>query len=174
MTLAPIWFGPYAAATVLLAMAGGLKVVRPTTTVRALRSAGLPANAALVRIGSAIEVVIALAALLRGGTVAAGLVAASYFAFAAFVLLAFGRGGTVSSCGCFGEVDSPPTVLHVVLNLAAALVAAAAARAGGPAMGDVVGGVPEIVVFAALVALLAYLAFLAMAVLPKTMARARR
>jgi hypothetical protein len=172
MNTVPAWYGAYAAAVVLLGLAGGLKVVRPATTVRALRSARLPANAAMVRMGSAAEVAIAVGALLAGGAVLAGLVAVSYLGFTTFVLLAFLRGGTVSSCGCFGGVDSPPTVLHVALTMAAATVAAAAVSAGGPSLAAVARhrGLLDTAVMAALAGLLAYLAFLAMAVLPKTMA----
>ena len=42
----------------------------------------------------------------------------------------------ISSCGCFGKVDTPPSVVHVVLDVAAAAVAArprcSSARRGAP------------------------------------------
>ena len=58
----------------------------------------------------------------RGGAgrrpVPALLVAASYAAFTAFVLLARSRGGVLASCGCFGRADTPPTTTHVVVTAA--------------------------------------------------------
>jgi hypothetical protein len=58
----------------------------------------------------------------------------SYVAFAGFVVYARARSGSVSSCGCFGKPDTPPTVAHIVVNAGAALVAAGAAAwpAGSP------------------------------------------
>src|SRR6266550_3440753 len=120
---APIWYGPYAAAALLLAAGGLMKLARPHSTARALRSAGLPNSIVAVRIGAGVELVLAATAIVAGGTLPAAGIALSYLAFAAFIVLAYRRGGPVSSCGCFGEVDSPPTVLHVLLNIGAASAA---------------------------------------------------
>jgi hypothetical protein len=103
--------------------------------------------------------------------VPAGLVALSYLGFAAFVGLALRRGSPVSSCGCFGRADSPPTVSHAALNLAAAATAGWAAL---HAHADVVtvlrrqplAGVPLVLLIGAG----AYLAYLVMGALPKTLA----
>ena len=53
----------------------------------------------------------------------AALVAVSYLAFAGFVIVALRSGAPISSCGCFGKVDTPPSVVHVVLDVAFAGVA---------------------------------------------------
>jgi len=77
------------------------------------------------------------------------------------------RGSPVSSCGCFGKADSPPTVFsHVVLNLAAAtgLLAAAGSHPGTLALlrHQPLAGIPLV----GLSATVAYLAYLVMTALP--------
>ena len=119
--------GPFLVTTVLLAAGGALKVVRPSTTAGALRQLGIPASPGVVRVGAAAELAIATAAMPDAGRPFAALVAASYLGFAAFVLVALRRQVPLSSCGCFGATDTPPTVTHLVVNLAAAAVAGAVA-----------------------------------------------
>ncbi|MDQ1396589.1 MAG: hypothetical protein QOG64_1848 [Acidimicrobiaceae bacterium] len=167
------WYGGFAVAAGLLAAAGGLKLVRPAPTARAMASVGLPSRLALVRAASAAEVVAGTGALWWPSRPMAGVVALSYAGFAAFVVLARARGGTVSSCGCFGETDAAPTVLHVVLDLAAAGFAMVAVVRPPWSLGRIIGGDPvPAIVLLVLVALGGYLAFLAMSVLPRTSAAA--
>jgi hypothetical protein len=159
--------GPYAAAAALLVVAGAPKVVKPGTSVLALRSMRLPAAGWLVRLLGAVEVLIGTAAIAVGGAVPAGLVAGSYAGFAAFVAIAMARGGVLSSCGCFGKPDTPPTRLHMTMNLSAAAVAAAVAvdplRGLGSELADQpLAGVP----FLALTATCVWFAYLALAELP--------
>jgi hypothetical protein len=166
----PVWVGPYLAAALLLVAAGLAKVRRPADTSIALRRAGLPVPEWAVRAGAAAEVAAGCWAL-TSAHAAAGLVALSYLGFAGFVALALRRGSPVSSCGCFGKADSPPTVSHVVLNLAAAATAAwAAFHAHAPAITVLrhqpLAGVPLVLLTGAV----AYLAYLVMGVLPKTLA----
>jgi len=134
--------GPYLASAALLVAAGGAKLRDPLPLVRALRSARLPANAALVRVVAALEVVLGAVALATGSRAAAALVALSYACFTGFVLLARARGGVLASCGCFGRADTPPTTTHVVVTAALAVVAAVVAvRPLGP-LGDVLATSP--------------------------------
>jgi hypothetical protein len=168
-------YGGFAAGACLLAAAGTLKLVRPDPTARALASVGLGVGGRtglwLVRVASAAEVAVAAAALAHPDRILPALVAASYLGFAGFVALAWRRGGTVSSCGCFGEVDASPTVLHIILDLGAAAFAVAAATATRPYPGlwSVLAADPvPAAVWVVLVILSAYLAFLAMSVLPRT------
>lgn len=166
--------GPYAMAAALVVLAGAPKVVRPHGAARALASVRLPSGRPLVRVLGAGEVVVGLAALTVGGRIPAVLLAVSYGGFAGFVLLALRRGGTVGSCGCFGRPDTPPTRLHVALNVAAAAVAAPVAVDPGPRVVDALrdqplAGAP----FVALTALATWFAFLALARLPQ-LARAAR
>lgn len=168
--MSPLAAGPYLAAALLLAAAGLAKVRRPADTAIALRRAGLPVPAWVVRAGAAAEVAVAGWAF-TSARVPALLVALSYLGFAAFVLLALRRGSPVSSCGCFGKADSPPTRAHVVVNLAAAGGAGWAALHAHPAgiallRHQPLGGLPLVVLLGAA----AYLAYLVMTALPKTLA----
>ena len=119
MSLPPVT-APFLAATVLLGAAGLAKAVRPGDTANALQAAQLPVGRNLVRIGSLVEVAVAVVALAVPGPVTAALVAAAYLMFTAFIVVALRRGWALSSCGCFGRSDSPPTRLHAVLNAGAA------------------------------------------------------
>jgi hypothetical protein len=164
------WTGPYLAAALLLVAAGLAKVRRPETTAIALRRAGLAVPPWAVRAGAAAEVAAGCWAC-TSARVPAGIVALSYLGFAGFVALALRRGSPVSSCGCFGETDSPPTLSHAVLNLAAAATAGwAALHAHADAVTVLrhqpLAGVPLVL----LVSAGAYLAYLVMGVLPKTLA----
>jgi hypothetical protein len=131
----PATAAPYLAATVLLGAAGVAKIVRPSDTANALRTAGqssrrLPSQwlhvhrlQALVRIGAAGEVALAVAAVVVPGALTGALVAAVYGGFALFVGLALQRGWALSSCGCFGRPDTRPTPAHAALNVGAAVSA---------------------------------------------------
>lgn len=162
--------GPFLAAALLLAAAGLAKVRHPADTAIALRRVGLPVPEWAVRWGAAAEVAVAAWAF-TAGRAPALLVALSYLGFAGFVGLALRRGSPVSSCGCFGKADSPPTVAHVVVNLAAAAAAGWAAVTPHPGMLDLVrhqplDGAPLVLLLGAT----AYLAYLVVAALPKTLA----
>jgi hypothetical protein len=121
--------GAWAAAAVL-AYAGGAKLLDPTMTAGALRAMGLPSSPLLVRPGAAAELALGIGAVVVGGALLWGLVAASYVAFAAFVALALASGRPIGSCGCIGRADTPPTIAHVVVDLAAAALAGAYAAVG--------------------------------------------
>jgi hypothetical protein len=124
--------GLHVTASGLLALGGVLKVARPEPAARALRSLRLPAPAGVVRIVGAGEVGVAIAALTYGGPVALGLQALCYVAFAV-VATAFWRHGGLPSCGCFGEVASPPGPLHVAVTAAGALISTRGALVDAPA-----------------------------------------
>ena len=171
--------GPFAIATVLLAVGGAAKAVRPRDTAQALTAVGirfprfLPGRV-VVRVGGTAEAIIGTAALLLGGPVLCALVALSYLAFAGFVLVALRTGAPISSCGCFGKVDTPPSLVHVVLDLAFAGVAAGAAFVGDVALPDVLGDQPLLgIPFLLLIVIGCSLVFLAFTSLPKTMAVVR-
>ena len=122
MNLPPVT-APYLAAITLLGAAGVAKALRPAETANALAAAGLPADRAWVRAGAAGEVGLAAVAFLLPGPATGALVALTYGLFAAFIVLALRRGWALTSCGCFGQPDSPPTVAHAVLNAGAAACA---------------------------------------------------
>ncbi|MEP6625960.1 MAG: MauE/DoxX family redox-associated membrane protein [Acidimicrobiia bacterium] len=165
------WSGPFLIAAVLLAVAGVAKAIDPVMTVGALRSAGIPAGPTAVRLGGAVEALIAVGAAITGDRVLALVVAASYLAFAGFVAVALIRHLPVGSCGCFGRADSPPSVLHVVVDVGAAVSAIAVARLDGGGLGATLhgqplGGLP----FVLLVGVGVYAAITALTVLPPMLA----
>jgi hypothetical protein len=132
--------GLYLVAAGLLVGAGLAKARRPGDTARALAALApgsfLPAARlrVLVRAGALGEAALGLAALALPRPLTAALVAASYAGFAAVVALARHRGGPLATCGCFGRPDTPPTLVHLCLDLllaaAAAVVAAATPTRG--------------------------------------------
>jgi methylamine utilization protein MauE len=111
--------GPFAIAAVLLVLAGALKATQPDDTTRALRGAGLPARRPVVRVGGAVEAALGLLALVAVDPVVAVLVVVSYALFGAFVIVALAKRLPIATCGCFGKVDAPPTLVHVGLSLGA-------------------------------------------------------
>ena len=119
LSLPPVT-APYLAAVALLGAAGVAKAMRPGETANALSAAGHPVGRAWVRVGAGAEVALAVAALLVPGALTGGLVAATYALFAAFIVVALRRGWALTSCGCFGRPDSPPTIAHAVLDAGAA------------------------------------------------------
>jgi len=160
--------GPFLIAATLLAAGGVLKAAHPLDTANALRAVGLPGAPPLVRAGGVAEALVGLAALATGARAAAVLLAVSYAAFAGFVLVALRRGTPLSSCGCFGKDDTPPTRLHVVLNLGAALAGVAVALNPGAGLVDVVGSQPLAgVPFLALLGCGVSFAYLALTSLPR-------
>lgn len=87
-----------------------------------------------MRAGALAEAALGLTALVLPRPVTAALIAASYAGFTAVVALARWRGGALASCGCFGRPDTPPTLVHLFLDLvlaASAAVFAAAAPTSG-------------------------------------------
>jgi hypothetical protein len=170
--------GPFTIAAALLAIGGALKGVRPRDTARALTAVGLELpgvpTRVLVRAGGAAEVAVGIGALVTGDAVFAALVAASYVLFAGFVVVALRTNAPISSCGCFGKVDTPPSAVHVVIDVAFAVVAVAAAVVGEVALPDVVADQPLLgLPFLFLVLIGLSLVYLAFTSLPKTMAAVR-
>lgn len=119
--------GPFLAVSGLAALGGALKVARPDDTTRAIRLMGLPVTRTLVRVLGAGEGVVATVAAASGARLAVAAVAASYLLFATFVAVAVARRLPISSCGCLGQLDTPPSVAHVVIDLLAAAIATAVA-----------------------------------------------
>ncbi|MGH9167443.1 MAG: MauE/DoxX family redox-associated membrane protein [Acidimicrobiia bacterium] len=165
--------GLFFACCALLGVAGFFKLLRPPTTQAALVSLGLPGSRRLVQAIGAAEVAIGAGALLgvRGSAL---LVMAAYLSFAGFVGAAIRRGPALSSCGCFGHPDAPPTVTHLVVNLGAAVAAGVAASAPLPGLMAVLadqpaGGVP----FVLFIALTSYLLYLTLTALPAALAATR-
>lgn len=108
----------------LLAASGIAKLVDPTPTTGAMRSARLPSSHLLTYALGTLELFFAAAALVLGGIYTLG-AAILYAAFALFTFAALRNRIPLQSCGCFGRDDTPPTTMHVGFNIisASALVA---------------------------------------------------
>lgn len=115
--------GPFAIAALLLVIGGVLKTVRPHDTAVALELSGLPVGDVAVRGGGAAEALLGVVALVTVDVAVATLVAISYAAFCGFSARALARGLPIASCGCFGDIETPPRRLHVGITLGACLAA---------------------------------------------------
>lgn len=147
------WFFLVAA---LLIWSGIRKLADPDPTSGALRAAALPSSRLAVFGLAVVEIVVGAMALVATNPVAAWAVGLVYAGFAGFVGLAMGRRLPIASCGCFGRADTPPTWLHLVINLAAVGGAMAVATGGGPSLPSVLAQQP--------MAGIAYLGFLGIGV----------
>jgi hypothetical protein len=134
--------GLYLIAAGLLVVAGTAKAARPNDTARAM-VALLPSPPSLrllryvVRVGALAEAALGAVALAFPRPATAALVALSYFCFFGVVAYARRRGGPLATCGCFGRPDTPPTALHLVIDVVLA-AAATAVAVGAPSQGTLV------------------------------------
>jgi hypothetical protein len=166
-------FGVYLVGCALLVVAGAGKAARPGDTARAIAGAfgGPPARLwiSAVRGLAAAEAVVGILGIVAPGPVIGLVVGVSFAAFTAFVLYARATGGALSTCGCFGSPDTPPTVLHAVLDAGVSVAALlVAAEWPGGSVGHFLGhqyghGIPLVVASA----IAAWLAFLVMAPLAR-------
>jgi hypothetical protein len=164
--LALVWTVLFFVAAELLLWSGGAKLLRPRSTVQALRATRLPAGPLAVRLLGAVEILAGGICLIRPSTASALALSGLYLGFAGFVLLALAAEQRPPSCGCFGTSDSPPSWLHVVADLVAA--AAGFAVLGAPRVVlDVAARTPFLgVPFVVGLGLAAYLAALTLTTLP--------
>jgi len=158
--------GPYFMFATLLVVSGLPKILSPKQTATALAAIGLPNSATLGRGLGLAEIVIGLAVLLFGGKLAALAMGVIYVSFSGFVV--YGLATTkVKSCGCFAADDTPPSLLHLAVDLSAAAVAFTLAWRP---IGDLVATMAETpwagLPLAGLVVVGAWLAYLVLTLLP--------
>lgn len=166
--------GPYLAAALLLALAGAAKLRSPGGSRVALRTAGLPESALLVRLLGAAELALAAAAVLLGGALPALGVAALYAGFAAFAALLARRSRNAAPCGCFGSSDAPVGPLHVAVNLALVVASLGAAAAPVGSLVAEAGDTPAAgLPFVGFTLLLTWLLLVALTALPELLAAGR-
>ena len=162
--------GPFAAACVLLVVAGAYKLTRPAPTAGALAGVGWPSSLTLVRLLGAGEVVLGAAAVITAHRALAAIVAVAYASFALFVVSALLADVPVQSCGCFGETTTPPSIIHVLANLAFVAVAGAVAIGGLPTLADVLADQPWAgLPFQLLVAVTVQLVYVLLTELPRAL-----
>lgn len=171
----PVHSGPVTAFMLLLLVAGVQKVMDPGPTAGALRSAMLPSARGLVRLLGAGELAVAGAFLVVGGPVPAALGAGFYVGFAGFVVYALVRDLPISSCGCLGSIETPPSPVHVVLDVGAATVLVLAAIIPVAPLGGLAGqGLDVVIPYTVLTGAATYLLYALLTVLPLVGRRALR
>ncbi|MEA2580017.1 MAG: hypothetical protein QOE83_909 [Actinomycetota bacterium] len=116
----------------LLIAAGVTKLVRPVATARALYAAGLPGSTLIPRAVGAVEIAVGAWVVTAPGILAGAAMAVLYAAFAGFVAFLLIARPEASSCGCAGAKDVPPSVVHLVLNAAAAISGVGVAAVAPP------------------------------------------
>jgi hypothetical protein len=160
---------PFAVAAVVLCVAGVAKLRAPGGAVRALRVAGVPAGSAPLRGLAALEVLVGLAALADPGALDAGALALLYASFCGFSLLLARRR---AACGCFGEGETPASVVQSGMSAVLAGVAVAAGLSGVHGLGWVLGnaGAGQGVVAVTGIAAAAYATVLVYTELPRAWA----
>jgi hypothetical protein len=140
-----------------------------------LRAMRLPSALPLVRVLGLGEIALGIGAGVTFARPLLVLLAAAYLAFAVFVTAALGVNTPLQSCGCFGQTDTPPSAVHVGLNLAAAATALAAAVTGTPGLDATVSDQPwSAVPFVVLVGICVYLCVLVATVLPLALGSGER
>lgn len=125
----------------VLVVSGAQKVVRPAPAAAAMVSAGVRVPPRLhAAAGTALgvgEAATGLAVFAAPTPAAAAWLGLAYLALAGFVLL-LRRRDSGAGCGCFGAATTPPTHVHVALDLVAAVVAFTAATTDVPDIVEVV------------------------------------
>jgi uncharacterized membrane protein YphA (DoxX/SURF4 family) len=137
MSLSEPFAAPFLVGAGLLVVGGVTKIYRPDPAVRALEAAAVPARRVGVRLLGSFEVLVGAACLVAPGPAAAALLAVTYLAFAAFLVRAM-RIPSARSCGCAGQRDAPPSILHIVLNALAAVSGAVATMSAPPGLASIV------------------------------------
>ncbi|MCU1357528.1 MAG: hypothetical protein JWM89_2946 [Acidimicrobiales bacterium] len=166
--------GPLFAAALLVALAGIAKLSRPAAARVALRTAGLPSTAVVVRALGAGELLLAGVVLAVGGRLGGALIAAAYLAFAAFAAFLASRSRRAVPCGCFGSGSAPVGPLHVGVNLALAAVGAAAVVRPSDDLVSVARATPLAgIPFVGFTVLLTWLLLVLLTALPELLAAAK-
>jgi hypothetical protein len=166
--------GPFAIVALVLAVGGAFKVRDPAPTADMLGRLGLPRSRLLARGSGIIEIVVGLTAVVVGGRWSAAVVATLYLVFAA-VTARLLHVAPSASCGCFGQLSSSASVVHVAANLVAAVVALVALLVGVDGFIELRGDQPAGgAAFAAMVAVGTWMFVMVITVLPDTLAAARR
>ncbi len=164
--------GPVLAFLTLLALAGAMKVARPAATSGALRAAKLPSSILVVRALGALEVAAGVVGVVTGDGRAVAMAAVLYGGFAWFVLNAIRRHLPISSCGCLGAAETPPSLIHVTVNLVAMTVLSLSAITSIGPWGGMTGmPVRESVPFVLLTGVTVYLLYAVITVLPRQRSR---
>lgn len=159
--------GPVVAFMALLSLAGVQKIADPEPTSGALRATGLPGSRTVVFGLGLTELLIGIAGIALRSPLPALAASAFYSGFALFVVNALVRKLPIRSCGCLGATETPPSAVHVVVNV----IAAATLLTGVFAPIDVISGLAamgtgDAVAFVVFTGVSVYLLYGVLTVLP--------
>jgi hypothetical protein len=132
MTLSETLTAPLLIAATVLCAAGASKLRSPAPAVHAFAALGLPANTVLVRAAAACELALGAWCAIDPWRPVAVAVACLYAVFAGAAAVLTRRR---SSCGCFGEDDSPASLWQSMTSAALAALALAALLSGAHGLG---------------------------------------
>lgn len=130
------WVGLVVGSGVLV-VSGVLKLIHPSSVVPLLAVLHVPR---LLQRGRAVgfsEVVLGVVAGMTSYRPAVLAEAGLYVGFALIISYVLVARVPLASCGCTGSSNTPPNVLHVLVNVLAAIAAFGAASAGTPSFRDV-------------------------------------
>lgn len=163
---------PVASLAVILVVAGVAKLWRPRTAVTALRLAGGRGSDEAVRALGLFEIIVGVWWITSSAPLAAIAMAVLFSTFALFTVYVLAAEVPLSSCGCLGVEDAPPTKIHVIVNSLAASLAAMAAVVGVPGFAMTLAAAPpaQSALTLALVVVAVYLWFSAFTYLPRALA----
>ena len=137
-----------AAVTPILLVAAGVlcvaaiaKLRKPEPAVRALATLELPASAAVVRALAVVELGLGAACALDP---VRPMTAAIAFVYAGLALISLALARRQSTCGCFGDAESPASALQSALSAAFAVVSVIATTNGAHGVGWVLGYSPAV------------------------------
>ena len=158
----------------LLIISGGSKLVDPEPTRGALSATRLPATSHVAMALGVWEIIAGGTAIAFGGTLGGAALAVTYLGFAGFVTYALIRQLPIQSCGCFGRDDTPPTWVHVAVNLSAAASGIWIAIAGSGDLLTTLGDQPLVgIPYVGFVGIGVYALYLLLAELPQTLSLTR-
>lgn len=113
--------GAFAIACGVLLVSGAFKLVQPAGVAGAVQTLGVKMPRWGGRLIGSAEIAAGAAGLAAPGPIPAIAVGVAYLAFAVVVVALMRRGD--ASCGCFGQIESPPSGLHVAIDVGAAISA---------------------------------------------------
>jgi hypothetical protein len=166
---------PFLASALVIGAAGVGKLASPQLTGVALSAAGIRRGSPLIARTLGIyecALCIGCLAVIRS-PLAPAVLAATYGAFAVFVVVLRRRGQTEISCGCFGGASVRVSSQHAVTNVVVALAAAATALAGGVDARSLITSSVDAAVLLVATGLGAWLLFALLAVAPEVGSRRR-
>tara|TARA_B110000014_G_C20011826_1_gene524643 strand:- start:129 stop:641 length:513 start_codon:yes stop_codon:yes gene_type:complete len=100
----------------VLVISGVGKILSPKPTESALSTVGLPSSPSVVRALGITEILLGVSGVVMGGQyipIAVGVLFALFAVFIIFVI----RHDDLATCGCFGAMNEPPTLLHASANI---------------------------------------------------------